>query len=1325
MDLPAPFGKYELLERIATGGMAEVYLARSFGVAGFEKRLVIKRIRAELADDPRFVQMFINEAKIGVHLNHPNVVQVYELGRVGPAYYIAMEHLHGRDLTRLVKTLRADELRLPLPVCCWIVAEVCRGLAYAHGRTGTGGHLLGLVHQDVSPHNVLVTFEGDIKLVDFGIARLVNTVEARRNQDEEGRQRPGGGKYAYMSPEQATGEDLDHRTDVFSAGIVLWELIVGHRLFQDKDPVEKLRRVREAVIPDPRDEGIEIDDALWGILLKALARDRDERYDSATVFEEDLRAWLFENRHRVGRKDVSQWMCDAFPGAEDRSLHELSLHRMVADVERLEGVGEITDSLPTPTRTTNATPLPGRLPVATGERKPVTVLQIDIDGITALSARIDPEQLFVRHYQLLRWVRRIVDRFGGRIQNAIDDQITVLFGVPKTRIEDPINAIECALELNRRVDELRQKGLRLDLAMGVHFGEVTLSRGPGYKVRHVARGDTTRLARKLSAVADHGEVLVSERIMEQIEGAFVLVRGPFVPSRGGKPPIPSLRVEGRRSGLRIAGRGPWVRRGSELEQLREALVQLSRGEPVALVLHGEVGTGKTRLVREIRELANRRGIPFYASRCAARKALRPMHPFTGLIRQILGYEETDEAATRHLERLAQLGLAPRDLEAVGTLFGIGVRHAPNPAEIWRALDRVFDGLGRESPCIVAIDDVHELPADVLRELARLATDPEQSSILWLICCRGPVPAALGDGAEVIELPTLQDEPAARMVCSLLGADSASGELLDLVRRTCEGNPLYIEEMLKYLLEQERIAVEEGHARLLGRIESLELPTSLAALLGARLDVLDLGTKGTLQLAAIIGRSFDEQLLAEAAGLDDPSPMLAELASHGLIVRTRTDRWAFASELIHSAALHGILAVQRRDYHRMVAAAFESIHGDALEPWAEALSLHCKEAGRPIDSARYAFQAGQAHEAHHLLERARNLYLRGCKVLALADRSPDTWDARVQGEATLHLHLGKVSVALGDRENGTRALQLALDIAADAGLPWVEVRAHVQLGRAYLEVGRHTLARAHLEQARALLRIEEDPELEQEALEASAVLAFESGRNAEAEALWQQALDHATDDPVAQVRCEIGLANRYLRVGRHEEAAPLLDRALVASRELGDRILEGRVLNNIGLLHSWAGRHAEALSYYRRALEVREGIGYVRGVVINHHNVGDTHFQLGDWARAYVAFQRSQELAQEMGWPRGVVLNEVYMAYIAASQGQDSVDRILDATRRARTLGDAEITTAGSWLAGRYLAEQGRDAEARDQLDRALEDARKWELQPMVAVIEQTRAEIGG
>lgn len=1327
MHLPAPFGKYELLERIATGGMAELYLARSFGVAGFEKHLVIKRIRPELADDPRFVQMFINEAKIGVHLNHPNVVQVYELGRVGRHYYIAMEHLHGRDLTRLVKTLRAVERRLPLPLAVAVVAEVCRGLAYAHGRTDKQGRLLGLVHQDVSPHNVLVTFTGEVKLVDFGIARLIHTAEGQAAHPE-GR-RPGGGKYAYMSPEQALGLPVDHRTDVFSAGIVLWELIVGHRLYQHDDPAEKLRLVQQAVIPHPGDEGVDIDDALWAILSRALTADREERYPSAAVLEEDLRAWLFESRQRVDRGDIAALMAQAFPEAADPTLDDIQLHQMVADLERLADRPDETTNTGTPTpagielHSDTATPsrLPGRLQLPNGERKTVTVLILDIDGLTGLSEHLDPEALFKRHYQILRWVRSITDRFGGKVQAAVDDQVTVLFGVPRNRVDDLHDALACALELQRRVGDLERKGMRVALAVGVHLGEVTVARR-GHRIRFVARGDTRRLARKLASLADHGQVLVSERVLGAAEGQFTLRKGPPVVERGGRPPQASYILDGTRHAFRQRPKGPWLKRGDELERLRDAVVALGAGGGDALGLAGEPGAGKSRLLREIRDLALKRSFPFYGVRCSAEGTNRPMEPFRDLVAEVLG-ASADKAPTEALldrtERLAQIGATPRDLEAIGALLGAQPRHQPDETEVWRALLRMLRGLAREAPLLLAIDDVHRLPAPEQRGLATLLEAAQDSPILFLLTHRGTAPEPLAARLKPVRLGPVPLDGQRRLLGHLLEAEVVDHRISDLVARTCEGNPYFIEEMTKYLIARGRVAVRDGVAILQpSATEGSTLPHSLAGLVAARIDALDPASKGVLQLAAIIGRDFDENLLAAAVGLDDPTPLVLDLAARGLIVRSAPGTWAFASELVHESALRGILGVQRRDCHRLVAHAYETLYGDQLEGKHEILARHCHWAGRHLDAARHAWAAGQQLEREHFLEQARSVYLLGIQALAVAGDDPDQWDARVQGDAMLHYRYGAVSLLLGDTQTGERALQLALDVSSDAGLPWIEVRAHLELGRSYAQRGKNRMANAHLGQARALVRFEDDVELQRETLEAAAGLAFDEGRNAEAEALWQEALQLAGDDAAARARCEIGLANRYLRCGEHAQAEPLLRSALQAARAAGDRILEGRVLNNIGLLHSWTGGLEKALEYYRKALEVREGIGYTRGIVVNHHNIGDTHFRAGDYARAWVAFERSRELAEEMGWPRGVVLNEIYLAHIDAIRGQADVEPLLEAIERARALGDAEIATAGAWLAGRYLIEERRFDEARDQLERALGEARAWDLLPMAGLIEE-------
>ncbi len=425
MEFPSRFGKYELVRRLAKGGMAEIFLARSFGVEGFEKHLVIKRILPELSSSQRFVTLFIKEAKISASLAHPNIVQIYELGRVGQDHYIAMEHIHGRDLTHITKSLRSEDERLPLPLAVYVVASILRGLAYAHARTDAQGLELRIIHRDVSPHNVMVSFLGEVKLFDFGIARLVGEADPVEGL-------PGGGKYAYMSPEQAAGRPMDHRSDVFAAGVVLYELLVGHRLFQDPDPAEKLRKVRAAEVPDPREENPDIPDELWGILQSMLALNPEDRPARAELAEEELWAFLFRHGLRADAHELCAFMRGRFQ--EDAAADPTSrdLDHLATDLRRLdEGMSEPSGVTDTGTRTgsgTGGVKLPRLLRGMSGERKPVVALVAEVCGFTDLSEQRDASVIVRRHYQLLRRIRRVVDRHGGYLERYQDDRFVVFFG---------------------------------------------------------------------------------------------------------------------------------------------------------------------------------------------------------------------------------------------------------------------------------------------------------------------------------------------------------------------------------------------------------------------------------------------------------------------------------------------------------------------------------------------------------------------------------------------------------------------------------------------------------------------------------------------------------------------------------------------------------------------------------------------------------------------------------------------------------------------------------------------------------------------------------
>ncbi len=293
------FGKYQLLEKIATGGMAEVYRARAFGTAGFEKILVIKKVLPHMAEDKEFVEMFIDEARIAVHLQHVNIVQVFDLGEVDGQYFMAMEYVHGLDLSRLLTRARTIG-SFPIPLALFVVCEGLKGLQFAHSREDEEGIALNIVHCDVSPQNLLISYAGEVKIHDFGIARAAFQADSKH--------RVVRGKYAYMSPEQVEGKPLDGRTDLFSLGIVLYETLTGRRLFKAKNREETLARVRRAEVPSPRSYRPEISEDLEGFILKVLSRDPADRFQEAREMVDALSRLMIQEGHRATNNDLAAYL---------------------------------------------------------------------------------------------------------------------------------------------------------------------------------------------------------------------------------------------------------------------------------------------------------------------------------------------------------------------------------------------------------------------------------------------------------------------------------------------------------------------------------------------------------------------------------------------------------------------------------------------------------------------------------------------------------------------------------------------------------------------------------------------------------------------------------------------------------------------------------------------------------------------------------------------------------------------------------------------------------------------------------------------------------
>jgi serine/threonine protein kinase len=296
--MATPQQRYKVLEKIAAGGMAEVYRAESAGLEGFKKIVAIKRVLPHLSEKKQFIGMFLDEARVSAHLSHSNCVQVFDIGVGDNTYFIVMEYVDGSDLKGVIEYRRKHNLPFPVEEACLICVRICEGLAYAHELVDGKGENLHIVHRDMSPPNVLITRHGEVKIVDFGLAKANSQLE---------RSEPGiiKGKFSYLSPEAAKGGVVDARTDIFAVGIILWELLAGRRLFMGESDLETVRMVQSARVPSIREINRNVPVELEQVLMKSLTEDPELRYPRARDFGAALNQLLFKLGRSVSSFDIA------------------------------------------------------------------------------------------------------------------------------------------------------------------------------------------------------------------------------------------------------------------------------------------------------------------------------------------------------------------------------------------------------------------------------------------------------------------------------------------------------------------------------------------------------------------------------------------------------------------------------------------------------------------------------------------------------------------------------------------------------------------------------------------------------------------------------------------------------------------------------------------------------------------------------------------------------------------------------------------------------------------------------------------------------------
>lgn len=324
---PEKFGKYLLLEKVAAGGMAEIYLAKSTAATGLNKFFAIKRILPQFSTNEDFVAMFKEEAKVCINLNHSNVVSIFDFGIEAGTFYLVMDYVEGRNLRQIINELKKTNKSFSIDQALYLVKEAAAGLDHAHRCVdGATGKPLNITHRDMSPQNVMVSFDGEIKVIDFGIAKAETEAESTKAGTLKG-------KFSYMSPEQAEGQSIDPRTDVFALGIVLWELLANDRLFTGSNEAAILRKVRDCQVPPIRKINPTVPQELERIVMKALAKDKNVRYQTAANFHRDLNRFLNTQYPDFSPQDFSLFVKDAFKVAYHEAREKLVGYANISSID--------------------------------------------------------------------------------------------------------------------------------------------------------------------------------------------------------------------------------------------------------------------------------------------------------------------------------------------------------------------------------------------------------------------------------------------------------------------------------------------------------------------------------------------------------------------------------------------------------------------------------------------------------------------------------------------------------------------------------------------------------------------------------------------------------------------------------------------------------------------------------------------------------------------------------------------------------------------------------------------------------------------------------
>jgi serine/threonine protein kinase/tetratricopeptide (TPR) repeat protein len=1219
--------------------MAEVYKAKAHGVEGFEKILVIKRILPELSQNPRFVEMFINEAKIAVTLSHANIVQVFDLGQAQDSYFIAMEFVAGMDLATTLKLAQRAQRRLSPELAVYIVSELAKGLDYAHRRRDPEQRTLNLVHRDVSPQNVLLSNEGEVKLTDFGIAKARTVAQSVTDVGIV------KGKYAYMAPEQILGRTVDARADVFAAGVLLYETLAGVNPFQTGSNYDTLERIRagdvtpiEQLVPDVPPE-------VARVVRTSMAYEPDQRYPAAGHLYEDLIQYLYGTGRRFGARDLAEFLSHLRAGCGDDGRAGDGLKAAF----EVESITAFEDQLPERTRVGRGRKLSKEQTTGSKKSREFTPHRERTEwrDVTSLALRRAADDDLKP-----KSITYIVERFGGNlIEEAAEDvagerTLIFLFGAQNPDGRDGQSASLCALRIARAASAAAaEAGRSTSLALAVHSGRVLVDLAGGL-VRDAHHEAMLAEVRALVAQSGASQILVNADAEKSMRNYFRLVPA-------GQQAESAFLLASERSLAEVYGR--FIGRRPELKAIGESLARASRGELRVLGLQGDAGAGKTRLLVETTRRLGLAGhnVGLHIATLTPQMREVPLAAIQTMLRAVLGVDEFDpEALLRdRTTRLRELGLLSAEQAAVAAALGLETtgRVQASLRPLRAALLRIIRKLAEDRLTIFAWDGAEHMDPDsqtIMEDMLRTVTEARVAVILGYRPPYRPRWIDLPNFLE-IRLAPLTDEDVARLTATRLGADEIPLELLREVTTKSGGNPLYAEEHLKALLDSGAIHFDDGQVRFNAAVADVQVPKTLRGIVASRVARLGPVQRYLLQVAAIAGERWNSEIVA-AAAQEEPRAVLDAISARemqGIVQRVGPDEYVFAHALVRQVVIEGITLQARREIHAAISDAIVGLYPNRLDEMAERLARHHIEAGQHDEAVDALVRAARRFERESATDEAISALQRAADVLSTM-AEPDH-----ERMFKIYEEIAELCFRNRDLELGAEIMHKALKLAESHKADNYVARFCVWRGRMLVSASRIEEGRRWLDQAQHVARGLTDASLSRDVFIAKADADARSGEFEKAVGSLKEALELArsANNRLAEIGCLMPLALTYARMADHASAMQTLEQVQQLSHAQNEPLIDAQILRLESQIHYHARDPEAVAKAAAKAMEIAREASLFYESALNAHNMGEAFLRLGDYRRAFAALRNSYEIASEHGYMRLQMSNMRILGFIDATR----------------------------------------------------------------------------